>query len=225
MRNSNGSEMQTDALALMGPHKAASIHPSRTHTKSREPSIGSLAARTAGGARNNLRLGHTSLASIVQRMRQAINARIVEVLCQEASDVEREQARVEIALLIKLHRGFGTPMHHAQEDVVLCDTLVEFAESVPAILADLQSGGAPRLRRLLEFNRQLLSELCALGGKSAAFKPRIEQARALINTSGDSSQYIPAAQEAVDIYAHLCCELDRHCPRAKANLFDELAHR
>ncbi len=226
MRNGKSGFVEADAMPMNGlePTVRSSAARPAVSIRGRIPARAplGLAARTAGNARVNVRASGSNIGAITQRMVSAINARIVEVLSQDASEVEREQARVEVALLVKLHRGFEMQTQSAQEDVVLCDSLLEFADAVPAILADLEAGGTRRLRRLLEYNRELLSQLCAFGGTAAGFKPRIEQARAWI-ACDDASKFDPAAREAVALYVHLSGELERHCPRARGNLFDELA--
>jgi hypothetical protein len=182
-----------------------------------------IAGRTAVGATGGTRAGRApaAVAATLGRTLTAVESRIVGVLAHAESPADRQAARLELALLVRLRKALQGQAAHGTEDAVLADSLVEFAETVQGVLADLDAGGARRVRRWLDFDRELVAELTALGGQGASVKPLLQKARSLVEN--DNSEHVqPASREAVAIYGKVVGELDRRCPRGGATMLDEM---
>lgn len=161
-----------------------------------------------------------SMAMTLSRMLSAVESRIVTVMAQAEAPAERQEARLELGLLVRMRNGLQG-QSSAQEDAVLAESLVEFAETVQQTLADLEAGGTRRVRRLLEFDRELLSELAAFGGSAAPHKAAWQKARDMLKQ--DNEAYVQhATREALTLYTRLTGELDRRCPRGRGTLLDEM---
>lgn len=188
-----------------------------------------LAARTAGGASSGMRTGpsRSAAAAAVSRTLAAVDARIVGVMAQEDSVVDKSP-RVELALLANLRRSLHGQATVMADDVVLCDSVAEFADAVPPLLADLQAGGKRRLKRLVDYSRELLAQLTALGGPAAEIKPQVVKVRALIDQLADDitaadAKLKPASQETLALYKRVCDELERRSPRPSSSMLDAVS--
>lgn len=145
----------------------------------------------------------------------AIDQRVVSVL---SMTLPRDEARLELATLRRQRRSVDEHMQSIPEDVVLVQTLVEHADDAVAFVTDLESGGQPRARRLLEYVRELVSQVTALGGNATGMKEAIQRARAQ-NEQGNTAQ---AVSDAVSLFARLQTELARRAPSTAATMLDEL---
>ena len=188
-----------------------------------------LAARTAGGVSTGMRTGpsRSAAAAAVTRTLAAVDARIVGVLSQEESGGDLSP-RLELALLANLRRSLHGQATVMADDVVLCDSVVEFADGVPPLLADLQAGGKRRLRRLVNYSRELLAQLLALGGPAADIKPQVVKVRALVEqlpdeTTAPDVKLKPASQETLALYKRVCDELERRSPRPSSSMLDAVS--
>lgn len=161
-----------------------------------------------------------SMAITLSRMLGAVESRIVTVMAHAAAPAERQEARLELGLLVRIRNGLQGQTG-AQEDAVLSESLVEFAESVQQTLADLEAGGTRRVRRLLAFDRELLSELAAFGGSAQPHKAAWQKACDML-AQGQEAYVEHATREALNLYTRLTGELDRRCPRSRGTLLDEM---
>jgi hypothetical protein len=182
-----------------------------------------IAGRTAVGATGGTRAGRApaAVAATLGRTLTAVDSRIVSVLAHAESPADRQAARLELALLVRLRKALQGQAAQGTEDAVLADSLVEFAETVQAVLADLDAGGARQVRRWLDFDRELVAELTALGGQGTALKPLLQKARSLVEN--DHSEHVqPASRDAVAIFGKVAGDLDKRSPRGGASLLDEM---
>jgi hypothetical protein len=156
------------------------------------------------------------IVSNLERVRAAVDNRIVRIMLGNS----RAEGRLELALLRGLRRGLVQQAAALPEDVVLLDSVAEFTDGVEATLQDLESGGSSRLRRLLEYDRELVSQIAALGGSVAGVKDQLRRARALLGRSDSNLQV--AMQEAVSVFSRLQQELQRCVPAKNVSFFDDL---
>ena len=160
------------------------------------------------------------------RILTLVDARILNVMTCADSVSERREARLELALLVRLRRNLQTQIALGPNDAVLCDSLMEFADSVQSTIADLEAGAGRRLRRLWDFNRELLSELAAFGAQGSIlmpYKDAIARARARITQEASSTDLQALTQEALVCGSKLQQELDRRCPRSHGSLLDDVS--
>lgn len=169
----------------------------------------------------SVRLGGPSSAmagASLSRATNAVDGRVVTLLSTPGS---RDETRLELALLRRVRRSLEEHSASIPEDVILIGTLIEYADDVLAIVADLESGAAARIRRLLDYDRELVSQLTAMGGNGTPGKDQIQKARAMLeNPAGP--QLTQAAAEAVAIFTKVQQELARKSPSQAATLLDEL---
>jgi hypothetical protein len=153
----------------------------------------------------------------LSRATNAVDGRVVTLLSTPGS---RDETRLELALLRRVRRSLEEHSASIPEDVILIGTLIEYADDVLAIVADLESGAAARIRRL-DYDRELVSQLTAMGGNGSPGKDQIQKARAMLeNPAGP--QLTQAAAEAVTIFTKVQQELARKSPSQAATLLDEL---
>ncbi len=165
-----------------------------------------------------VRLGGPSSAmaqATLNRALGAVDQRVVGVL---SMSLPRDEARLELAALRRLRRSLDEHMQSIPEDVVLVQTLVEHADDAIAVVTDLEGGGQSRARRLLEYTRELVSQVTALGGNAAGMKESIQRSRAQ-NEQGNTAQ---AVSDAVSLFTRLQTELARRSPTQASTMLDEL---
>ncbi len=186
-----------------------------------------MAARAAAAAPTALRTGPSRAAAgaMLQKALAAVDMRLVNALCSLPNDSRNNVARVEVALLARLDRSLRGHLDALAADVVLCDSLAEFAESVHAVLQDLETGEAPRYSRLLAFLREMLSEVVA--HKSAQVQPlkqKLNRSRAMLAQAslGGGNHLWQVMQSTCLLYNELFAELERLCPRGRSVMLDEL---
>lgn len=203
------------------PHR--STPPGFSAPRTGRASVG-IAARTAGGAINTrISPSPSAAAAAVQRILATVDGRIVALMERCDSPRLREESRIEFALLTHMRRALSGHTSGVVHDVVLCDSMVEFSDNTAQVLADLDAGGLRRLRRLLEYNRQLASELAMLGVASAPVKAELQRLRASLDRL-DTGDLPAAVRQACDLYRRLVGEIDKRCPRPRGSLLDDLSH-
>jgi hypothetical protein len=148
-----------------------------------------------------------------------LDAHMVTILTRSGGTEARRTARCELSLLLRVRRGLERQAADLPRDVVLLGSVVEYADLAEATLADLVTGGAARVKRLLEHDRTVLSEVGALGGTTGPLKERLQKARA----TAEAGKVDAAASEAVAIYGELQQQLDQRSPLADPTLLDDLA--
>lgn len=144
-----------------------------------------------------------------------VDARVVTVL---SMTLPRDEARLELATLRRLRRSLDEHLASIPEDVVLISTLVEHADDAITVITDLDQGGPSRVRRLLEYTRELVSQVLALGGNATGMKETIQRARA-VNEQGNVTQ---ALTDAVAVFLRLQAEMARRAPTPVNTMLDEL---
>lgn len=147
----------------------------------------------------------------------AVDARVVSVL---SGTMPRDEARLELASLRRIRRSLDEHLASVPEDVVLLSTLVEYADDVLGIVSDLDQGGDTRVRRLLDYARELVSQVAALGGSAVAFKEQIRKARLLVEQGGTG--VAQGLTEAIQVFIRVQQELGRRAPAPTATMLDEL---
>ncbi len=146
-----------------------------------------------------------------------VDQRIVVVL---SGAIPRDEARLELALLRRARRSVDEHLASVPEDVVLLSTLMEHADDVLSIVADLDHGGQARVRRLLDYDRELVSQVSALGGNATALKEQVQRARQLVERGPESVQ--AATTEAIGVFTRVTQELTRRAPSPVTTMLDEL---
>jgi hypothetical protein len=96
--------------------------------------------------------------------------------------------------------------------------MVEHADDAMAVVADLEQGGQTRTRRLLEYTRELVSQVTALGGNAAGMKESIQRARHQV----EQGNVTRATSDAVHLFVRLQGELARRSPTPASTMLDEL---
>jgi hypothetical protein len=178
------------------------------HTPVGPPTTQNMGARLSGPS-------SAMATATLHRALSLVDARVVTVL---SMSLQRDEARLELATLRRLRRSIDEHLASVPEDVVLVTTLVEHADDAMAVVADLDQGGQARVRRLLEYARELVSQVTALGGNAAGMKEIIQRARAH-NDQGNTTQ---ALTDAVSVFMRLQGELARRAPTPVATMLDEL---
>ncbi|MEO1170466.1 MAG: hypothetical protein AAFX94_00210 [Myxococcota bacterium] len=162
----------------------------------------------------------TVATSAIQKALSTLDGRMVTLLTDSMGDKERQEARLELALLRSVRASLTRQLETLPNDVVLLGSLIEFAEDVQTTLSDLIDGGLGRVRRLLDFDRELASQLTALGGSVGTVKEQIEKARSLL---GDGENHLKSALgEALTAFDKLSGELKRRFKSAEGSILDQL---
>jgi hypothetical protein len=176
-----------------------------------------LPASAPGAGKVSVRSGPSSgqASAELDKVRAEVGRRLVSVMML----VDSSEARLELALLGQLWNSLSRHARDMPSDAVLIDSLLEYASEARSILDDLDAGGSGRLRRLLEYNRQLLSQIVALGGVVDGVKERIESARRQL---GDNADLRSALQAATGSFERLWIELGKCAPRQGRTLFDDV---
>lgn len=177
--------------------------------------VGPPAPATVG-----VRLSGPSSAMATAALHRAIgvvDGRVVTVL---SMTLPRDEARLELATLRRLRRSLDEHLASVPEDVVLITTLVEHADEATTVINDLDQGGQARTRRLLEYVRELVSQVTALGGNATGLKDQVRRARQLLEQGGGG--VAQAMQEAVSVFMRLQGELARRAPAPVSTMLDEL---
>ncbi len=151
----------------------------------------------------------------LHRVLNVVDARVVTVLSMA---LQRDEARLELASLRRLRRSLDEHLASVPEDVVLVSSLVEHADDAMTVVADLEQGGAARTRRLLEYVRELVSQVMALGGNAAGMKESIQRARQQV----EQGHVTQATSDAVQLFVRLQLELARRSPNPASTMLDEL---
>ena len=135
----------------------------------------------------------TAPTQALHRLLGSVDARLVSTLVAPVAAAEAAELRLRLAVLLRLRHGLAAQWAMLGNDVALNETLTEYLEGVPGLMADLETGGVARLRRILDYCRELLSELRALGADPA----RCQTFRAqLLQLRQSSAQAAPAAVAA-----------------------------
>lgn len=171
----------------------------------------------------SVRLGGPSATMATASLNRAAattDSRIVALLSGGLSS--RDETRLELALLRRVRRSLDEHSASVPEDVVLIGTLIEYADDVLALVGDLDAGGAGRVRRLLDYDRELVSQLAALGTPSAPAKEQIQKARALLGETPTAAQLQQATSEAVTIFTRTLQDIAKKSPAPATSMLDEL---
>ncbi|MBC7794188.1 MAG: hypothetical protein H7Z43_10815 [Clostridia bacterium] len=171
----------------------------------------------------SMRMGGPSSAMASSSLSRAAGAVDTRVMTLLSSPRPRDETKLELALLRRLRRSLDEQSASIPEDVILIGTLIEHADDVLATIADLESGGASRVRRLLDYDRELVSQLTAMGGNGAAAKEQIQKARSVLEHM-TNPQVQPAMTEAVAIFTRIQQDLAKKSPSPAVTLLDELVH-
>ncbi len=203
---------------LMGDRGAAGrpMHAGRTsigmHLPSSAQGAGSVSVRS--GPSPNM------VAATSSQLQAEVDTRIVALIMRSDGEQDPSETRLELSLLRQVRNSLGRRLEDMPRDSVLIDSVIEYADEALAILADLDGGGAGRLKRLLEYDRQILSQLVALGGTAAGLKEQIRQAQELIG--GADPNLGEAMQDAIVVFDRLHRELSQRLAGAEKTLFDDI---
>lgn len=149
-----------------------------------------------------------------------LDARIVAVLTAPTSELPRDEARLELGLLGRLRRSLEQQLADMPNDVVLLSTVIEYAEEILATVSDLDTGGGARLLRLLDYARELYSQVVASGGALPGVKEQLHRTRELLG--GGDAKLGQATQDALTTCGRIQQEVNRRFPPTAGTLLDEL---
>lgn len=162
--------------------------------------------------------------ALVQKMLGQIDTRVMAILAASkvAEGEALQEAGLELSLLLTMRRSLEA---HARlddlpADVILLSSVVEYADHAQAALADLEAGGPERVRRFLEHNRVLASELVVLGAAVGEVKDQLNAARKLLG-SGDANLE-GLLKQALHAFGTLQRELEKRFPLQARTLLDEV---
>lgn len=177
-----------------------------------------LPAAAQGAGRVSVRPGQSSgqVSAELTKVRGDVASRIVTLMMRGGS----AEARLELALLGQVWSSLDSHLEQMPSDTILLASLLEYATEARSILEDLASGGTDRLRRLLEHDRQLLSQIAALGGAVSGVKEQLGKARSLLSDTNGNLQV--ALQTAISAFGRLRDELAKLVPRGARTLLDDV---
>lgn len=203
---------------IMGERGAAGrpTHAGRTSIGLRLP------ASAQGAGPISIRSGPSPnmAGAALSKVQAEADTRIVALIMRNAEEHSSSEARLELSLLRQVRNSLGHQIDDMPRDSVLIDSIVEYADEAQAILNDLIGGGAGRLKRLLEYDRQLLSQLVALGGTAAGLKDQIRRAQEIVGAADPN--LTKALQDAIAAFDHLQRELDQRLAGSSKTLFDAI---
>ena len=186
----------------------------RTHVGMRAP--GAPAATPAVGPRAGPTPTLASAALV--KAETEVDSRVVGVLVGHG--IRREEARLELALLAHLRRGLDLVAADVPCDAVLIEGVMEFADEVLAVVSDLDTDGPPRLRRLLDYLRELAGQLVAVGAAVGDMKEQIRRTQTLLDAATPDVKKV--TDDTVALFMRLAPESDRRLPAKDRTLFDDL---
>lgn len=125
----------------------------------------------------------------LQKTLQVVSTRLMELLGRPAVGEPRDNL-CELVLLQRLHgqlsRGLGE-CAQVGSDTVVRETLVEQAGWAQQVVSDLAAGGPGRCRRLLEFERELVAQLRALGTDITEVRAHIARLQAELSATAPAT--------------------------------------
>lgn len=214
---------QTRVRRLINERGGGSSRPvraGRTQIGMRIPAESTPAAPHGLPIRAPLGPSPTVANAAIQKTMGALDARIVTLLTETQSKRERREARLEIALLRAARSSLVRQHGSMPDDVVLLGSVIEFAEETGQMLEDLVQPGRTRLRRLLGFARETVSQLSALGVSCERVKKKLSVVRS------DLEKKEAALEKALDdllaAFETLSPELKKHGPADDGSLLDDL---
>ena len=196
------------------------------------------AAPTAQPQSRGPTVARTQMA--VSKLLSALDRRVIHILAVSKGGEARKEAQFELSFLLQIRRGLESHLEEMPNDVILLTSVVEYTEHAQSVLDDLEVGGAERLRRLLDHDRTLASELMALGGSVGGIKEQIQQARSLLAEIRDNPGAAAAGQgegaaqapwnknlrqalaQALAAFAQLQSELQKRFPVRDPSLLDDI---
>ncbi len=159
-------------------------------------------------------------SAAIQKALSTLDGRMVGLLTETLSEQQRKEARLELALLRAIRSSLTRQLESLPNDVVLLGSVIEFAEDVQQTLSDLLDGGSKRVKRLLDYDRELASQLVALGGSVSGVKEQLKKAQSLL--AGDDSTLDKALTQALSAFESLSNELKRKFRSKDRSFLDEL---
>lgn len=199
------------------------VRAGRTKIGMRLPSEPTPSSTSINSMRAPLGPSPAVATAAVNRALTVLDARIVALLTEERSGGDGAEARLELALLRAVRGSLDRQIATMPSDVVLLGSVIEFAESVLETVGDLEEGGQKRVRRLLEYDRELVSQLVALGGSVAGVKEQLKKAQTLLGS--DEAMLKSAVSEALLAFTRLVKELKKHLDDGPRSLMDDLLDR
>lgn len=149
-------------------------------------------------------------STTLHRLLAAVDAHLLALLVDAPqADAGGSEIRLCLTVLLRLRRALAAQWTLLGEDGVVAEGLGDYLETVPDLLADLSSAGAPRLRRALDHCRELLSELAAMADPEAPvadLRARLQVLRQA--PASPESTFLATA----DLAAALAAALDRVAP-------------
>lgn len=153
-----------------------------------------------------------------------IDARVGRLLAE--SGVEQgAAATIELSLLRQMRRGIARQQEEMPTDSVLLAAVIEQGDAAQAILHDLEEGGAGRIRRFVDYGRELLAQLKALGVAPSGGKEQLVRARQTIEQAGGSvtAQLLSETMTAVvGAVTRAQAEVERRMPLQQRTLLDQM---
>lgn len=151
----------------------------------------------------------------------ALDVRLVGLLAKTRDKSEREEARLELGLLLQTRRSLERQSQDGMPtDPVLLQTVMDYADEAQLMMSDLDQLGQPRLKRLIAHARELASQLIAFGTAVAPLKEQLVRAQKHLSQTPANEK--AALTDALAAFGKLKDELDKRFPLATPSLLDDL---
>ena len=98
--------------------------------------------------------------------KEVLDGQIANLVTQPIDPARRREFIAELAYLATLRRSVDACLDNIPTDVVLSEAIVEFAQDVTQIVADLCAGGEVRMERLLTFTREVINQVRMLASRT-----------------------------------------------------------
>jgi len=151
----------------------------------------------------------------------AMDARLVGILTARERPQSQELTRVEVALLLQLRRALGVHADGLPDDPVLLASVRDYLRHTEQVLGDLDGSPAQRLERMIDFNRTLLAQLVASGGKGGDLRAELKAARAKLQEPSAASEEA-VGKVVVTVFEKLRKQLAQKMPSTDDALLERL---
>jgi len=184
------------------------------------PTVAPSAAPTPARMAPTTTVAGATLNKAAQDIDARVGRLVTETGIEDAGDVQ-----VEIGLLRQMRRGIARQQEDLPTDAVLLAAVMEQGEATQAVLTDLERGGSARLRRLLDYGRELIAQLRALGAAPVGVKEQLVRVKVALTQAADepSEEQLAEARSVVTgAVVRAQSEIERRMPLARKSLLDQL---
>lgn len=159
---------------------------------------------------------------------QDIDSRVGHLVAEIDAAAPVSADWVELALLRQLRRGVVRQQAELPQDALLLETILQHSEEVQASLQELEQGGPARAQRLVDYARELVAQLKALGKAPAGAKEQLVQAKVDLGKAADEGATTVVDQVlavVVQVVGRAQPELERQLPVKSPSLLDRILAR